>query len=441
MKTVLHPLQENRAAFLAARYHAACRGQAGTGKTLIGLRAAEIVRARTGLVICPAHVRLQWQKVIAGEWGGEALERWHVMSYNETIRREYGLDNHPYLSPAKFKSFKQYDVCMVDESHFCKTLDSGRTQAVFGANGFARRARFKWALSGTMAPNGRPVELYPMLKALAPKFDMSFQKFTQRYCGAYFDGRGMRFDGASHLDELAEKLRDFMCHLSLKDLDPDRAAPVVERVPLALTAEDLREIHKEEELIGARESKLSSQYEEYSQMGDTSRLLRLLSMAKYRSAVEFITQTLQTYPKVVVFARHVDLIEKLQMHYQERSYNPVVKRGGMTQEVSDMVKHKFIYDPKCRIFIAQEDAAGTGLDGLQKACNLAIDVEPSWTPGVTEQKLHRLDRLGQEADITTYFMLYADGTLDEVKAHVHARKEKNIERMERDRFDVLKGFL
>lgn len=438
MKTVLHPLQEEKARFLAARWHAACRGQAGTGKTLIWLRAAEIVKAKSGLIVCPAHVRRQWQKVIAHEWGAHHLKTFHVISYNEAIRRVFPAAEHGEL-PGFWKRQKRpiellpkYDVFAGDEIHYVKTLDSRRTQAVLGPEGLARRCRFKWPLSGTMTPNGRPYELYPMLKALAPGFShMSVQSFAQRYCGMFYDGRGMCKNGATHLDELAEKLKDFMCHLTLKEMYPERRDPVVERVPLALTDEELKEIWEEEERIGGRESTLSTRYEEFSQMGDTSRLLRLLSNAKFRAAEDFITTTLTWAPKVIVFCRHVDLLEKLNIHYLERSYNPVVLRGGLSDVTRDLVKHKFIYDKKCRVFLAQEDAAGTGLDGLQRACSVAIDVEPSWTPGVTEQKMARLDRIGQAEDIVTYFMLYADSTLDEVKAVVHERKDKNVRRMEK----------
>lgn len=443
MKTVLHPLQENRAAFLAARFHAACRGEPGVGKTLIALRAAEMVKAKTGLVICPAHIRRQWQKVIAHELGADFAKDWHVISYNEAIRRIGGYQNcvtgyGNRLTMGRLM-FPKYDVCILDESHFLKSLTSARTQACFGPLGLARRARYKWALSGTMTPNGRPVELFPMIKALCPKFNIPFATFGQRYCGAYFDGRGICYNGATNLEELTNKLRDFMCHLTLEDLEPGRAEPVVERVPLDLTAEDLKLIHAEEDIIGGRQTTLSSRYDEFCQLGDTSHLLRLLSNAKFRSAEEFITNTLGAHDKVVVFCRHVDLIEKFQMWYQGRSYNPVVRRGGMSEEMVETIKHKFINDPKCRLLIAQEDAAGTGLDGLQTACSIAIDVEPSWTPGVTEQKMHRLNRIGQVGKTTTFYMLYADGTLDEVKSQVHTRKQRNVDKMQRE--DTLMDFL
>lgn len=454
MRKILHPLQEEKARFLAARWHAACRGQAGTGKTLIWLRAAELVKAKSGLITCPAHVRRQWQKVIAQEWGAHHLKNFHVISYNEAIRRIFPtVENNDRVEPWRphhraFELLPKYDVWAGDEIHYLKTLDSRRTQAVFGPGGLVRRCRFKWPLSGTMAPNGRPYELYPMLKALAPGFRQStVQSFAQRYCGMFYDGRGMRKDGATHLDELAEKLKDFMCHLTLKEMYPERKDPVVERVPLALTADDLKEIYVEEERIGARESTLSgsSRYEHFSQMGDTSRLLRLLANAKFRAAEDFITTTLTWAPKVIVFCRHVDLLERLNIHYTERSYNPVVLRGGLSDVTRDLVKNKFIYDRKCRVFLAQEDAAGTGTDGLQRVCSVAIDVEPSWTPGVTEQKLARLDRIGQAEEIVTYFLLYADGTLDEVKAVVHERKDKNVQRMERrgprPNIDALRDFL
>jgi hypothetical protein len=57
---------------------------------------------------------------------------------------------------------------------------------------------------------------------------------------------------------------------------------------------------------------------------------------------------------------------------------------------------EFISNSNVRVFIGNIQAAGTGLDGLQKVCSRCYFAEPDWVPAQNEQAVSRLDRLGQE---------------------------------------------
>lgn len=413
-RAVLEPFQLAGAQFLASKFHAANGDDPGLGKTVQAIHAAEMIGARTGLITCPASVRTNWYEHLESHFG-HVPSGWDIISYNGAASR----------SPQKLRD--KYDVWIGDEIHFCKNLESQRTQAIFGAGGLARRATYKWPLSGTMAPNGRPVELYPMLKALAPEMrGMSFAAYTQKYCGAYFDGRSWNVKGASRVDELAGMLAGFMVRRTKRQAFPGRKEPIISRVPLDLSADDLRAVIAEEDEILGRESKLSKAQEEYSQLGDTSRLLHLLGVAKIRHAVAFIEDLLQTVEKVVVFAHHIDVLDQLAIAFH--AHSPVFYVGGMNDEQKDAARAAFKL-PKHRIFLGQGQAAGTGINGLQEVCSTAVDVEPSWVPGETQQKLDRLDRMGSTGDIVNYYMLYARGTLDSVKSQVHQRKEETGARL------------
>ncbi len=198
MRKSLLPFQEVGVAFLASRFHAACGDQPGLGKTIQAIHAAERVAARNVLVTCPASVRTNWQEHVEEHFGH--TRGWNIVSYN-------------YAADEKHRAAlrSKYDVWIGDEAHFCKNGPSKRTQAIYGKDGLARRATFKWPLSGTFSPNGRPVELYPMLASLAPAFaGTSFAEYTRLYCGAFFDGRGLNVKGATRIEELGAKLRDFM---------------------------------------------------------------------------------------------------------------------------------------------------------------------------------------------------------------------------------------
>ena len=413
------PHQLSARDFLSARFHAACGDDPGLMKTSSALWAVERavgLHAR-GLVTCPASVRSHWSEHLQDH--GFDPANWDVISYNGAC--DPALREH--ILP-------RYDVWIGDEIHFCKSIESQRSAAVLGRNGLARRARYKWPLSGTMAPNGRPLELWPMLKTLAPAFrNMKFATYAQKYCNAYWDGRSMNTKGASRLDELAALLKDFMIRRTEAEVYPDRLAPLVERIPVDLTPADFEEIRRAEDEIGGREARLSPATEAYSQLGDTSRLRRLLGMAKLRHVVGYVSDLLETVDKVVVFAHHRDVCAGLSQAFYGLGYHPLLYVGGMNDAQKDLAKTSFIKCAENRVFIGQDDAAGTGVDGLQHATSRMVLAEPSWVPGETEQRIRRLARTGQKEPLVKASLIYARNTLDGVMTVVHDGKKAKGERL------------
>ncbi len=412
--------------FLAARHHALLADEPGLEKTLSLILATEAVGARRVLVTCPASVRTSWAEHVLAQRG--SLDGWRIVSYNEASRL------------AKSPGPDDFDVWIGDEIHFCKTLGSQRTKAIFGNGmGLARRARYKWPATGTWAPNGRPVELYPVLKALHSAFaGMTFGIYAQRYCGAFWDGRGLNVKGATRLDELARLLDGFMLRRTEREVYPDRVAPLVHRVPVELSRADLMAVVAAEEEIGGREARLSSRCEDYSQLGDTSRLLRLLGMAKMRHVAAYVDDLLETTDKVVVFAHHTAVLNGLWEHFNHRGMAPAIYAGG-TGDAAKAKSVAWFQGPACRVFVGQDQAAGTGINGLQTVCSTAVFAEPSWTPGDTMQRIRRLARTGQKEPLVNAHLLYAKGTLDDVVVNVHDRKEETGERLMAA--DPLRGLL
>lgn len=416
MKKTLEPFQEAGAAFLASRYHAAIGDERGLGKTVQAIAAVERLGLDRVLVVCPASVRSNWSEELDLCLGRGGHAQWGVISY-EGARKLAG-------------STMRHQAVIIDESHFCKTLESQRTAAVFGKNGLARRADYKWCLSGTLAPNSRPVELYPMLKTLHPAFkDMSFAAYTQKYCGAFYDGRGMNVKGATRVEELAVLLREFMLRRTKKEVYPDRKAPLISRVPVELSAADLAAVTAAEDEIGGRAARLSSRYEDFSQLGDSSKLLRLLGVAMVPHVIDFVKDLLVSIEKVVVFARHVEVMDALMTYFSKHGCEPALYRGGMSDTQKDANKARFMSDPSCRVFVGQRQAAGTGINGLQRVCSTAVIAEPPWVPGETDQLIGRLDRMGQEDDIVNAYVMYARGTLGAIVVQVHDRKEERGARL------------
>ena len=402
--------QEESIAFLASRYHAACGDARGTGKTRTAIHAADRVQSRSNLVVCPASVRSNWHYHI--ETHADHPGDWDVISYNAAISD---------LRSAHLRA--RYDVCIIDEEHFCKEVDSQRAQAVLGRGGLASRAKYIWPLSGTFAPNGRPVEYWPMLKALHPAFaQMSFGTYARLYCGMYFDGRENNVKGASRIDEFKAYLDQFIITHTTEQAFPGRQAPVVSRVGVDLDKTDLAKVAEEERNILTREVKLSPAAEDFSQMGDTATLRRLLGEAMAPRAAEFVREKLEGARKVAVFYQHTAVGAYLMKTLSQ--FQPVLIKGGMSDEQKDAAVKDFGADTDRRVAVLQQQSAGTGVDGLQRACSTAVFAEPDWTPGETEQRVGRLDRKGAEGELVTAYILFARGTLSETVLSVHDNKDK-----------------
>jgi superfamily II DNA/RNA helicase len=154
-------------------------------------------------------------------------------------------------------------------------------------------------------------------------------------------------------------------------------------------------------------------------MGDSARLLRLLGLAMAPRVAEFVEDKLWGVDKVVVFFKHTDVGRALAERLSGQGV--VVYEGGMSDRQKDEAKARFANE-SCSVFLGQWQAAGTGVDGLQRVSSTMVMAEPGWTPGETEQWVDRLDRMGQEDEIVNAYAMHARGTLSAIVAKVHDLK-------------------
>lgn len=400
--------QEESIAFLSNNFRAACGDKPGLGKTRTAIIAAEYVEAKTGLAICPPSVRSNWEE--------------HIQLFANRCKWDV-IGDSEIADPMKLLRLRaRYDVVVPDEAHRYKEVESQRTMNVFGPKGLASRGTYIWPLSGTFSPNGRPVEYWPMLKALHPDFaNMSFGTFTRLYCGAYFDGRAMNVKGASRVDEFKALLDKFIVSHTKAQAFPGRREPLVVRVPVDLDLAGLAVITAAEKEILGREAYISSTMEQFSQLGDSASLRRLTGLVMAPYAADFAYQKLQGVNKVVIFFQHTAVGRELERILW--AFRPLVYEGGMTDYQKSAALIDFAGE-KSRVILVQQQAGGTGINGLQQHSSTAIFAEPDWVPGETEQRIDRLDRMGAESELVTAYQLYARGTMHSAILGVHDRKDK-----------------
>ena len=220
----LRDYQAVDANFLKARSVAAVFNEQRTGKTPTTLIAVKD-KLKKGIIVCPAGLKLNWQREIKVWLGKESVvikgtpkvrkglyEAFNRSTYGilivsyETLRADFGT-----LFPPK-----HYDVLIVDEAHRLRNFKTKQSKALYHASLFAANI---YALTGTPAVN-HPSDVYGILKLLRPTKYKSYWQFIERYFGSvdgYF-GKEILDIRKDRLDEFTNMLNDISVNRKRKDV-------------------------------------------------------------------------------------------------------------------------------------------------------------------------------------------------------------------------------
>jgi SWI/SNF-related matrix-associated actin-dependent regulator 1 of chromatin subfamily A len=423
MKYIPRQYQIEGKNFLQARRFAMLGDACGVGKTgqaLIALDPSWRV-----LVVCPASVKVQWQTAFM-DWIGVSAEI--IGTTKDKLKPtpvqiiNYDLMYRERLLAQLLRT--QWDLIIFDEAHKLKSPTSKRTKAALTMKGLRGRTKRIWFLTGTPVKN-RPVDLYPILKSCAPEvlkpYD-SYLKFVYRYCGAYQGSFGLDVSGASHMEELGDRLRSFMLRREKRDVLTELPPRIISKVELECTPAVKKIIEDEEqatiEQAGENDPTLFK-------LGEQVRIRKALAKYKVGPAVEYIKDLLEE-DKIVVFYHHKEVLRDLQKSFEKTG--SVFIDGGVSPDKRKGVVDRFVSNRDTNLFFGQMEACGEGIDGLQDASATAVFIEPSWSHTDLEQCIGRLERSGQRNDINVHILVIKD-TLESKMMDVVAMKLNTDKRL------------
>jgi SWI/SNF-related matrix-associated actin-dependent regulator 1 of chromatin subfamily A len=158
------------------------------------------------------------------------------------------------------------------------------------------------------------------------------------------------------------------------------------------------------------------------------RLRRHLGIAKSIPAIEYIDDflnNLSPMKKVLVFAHHTEVIERLYDNLQ--NWHPVQITGASSTGERSKAINTFLTDRKCRLFIGNIQASGMGLTlvGPSCWCSDVIFVEASYSVGDNVQAAARVHRIGQHEAVVARF-LTAHRTIDDRIQSILTRKANDF---------------
>lgn len=437
----LWPFQKAGVVYALARKATLIGDQPGLGKTAQAICYANELGAKRVLVICPANIRLQWVKMIR-EW---TTMRWPYTVYPILESRSgvhpsaewtvvsYDLARTAAIGTALAKG--EYDVLILDEAHYLKTIDARRTRAVFGGGKdrafapLAERSQRVLALTGTPLPN-RPREAYTLSRALDfGAIDwMSEDDFRERFNpsmlieGVRGDGSRYKFlrEEVGRTGELQARLRaNFMVRRLKRAVMPQLKLPYYDLVMLeentavkqALEAESL--LHIDPENLPNRDA---------AAMGHIAVVRHMMGLAKAPLVADYADMILDGgEEKLVVYGWHIDVLDIIEKALSQ--YGVVRIDGSTSSRQKQKLVEQFGSDPGTRVVVGNMQSVGTGTDGLQHVCSHALFAEASWVAGENEQCVDRLDRGGQEGQVQADFLV-VPGSLDEKVLGTALRKRR-----------------
>jgi len=439
--------------------------EVGLGKCLMTLIMAAHLQARRILIVCNAVGRLVWEKETLN-WTPEWANRLVIVRPGERpadLSRRLARPNAIcVLSYDLFGASNdvpdrdlddlmfggaRFDLLVLDEAHYLKSLGAQRTARIYGPQGVAARASSIILLSGTITPNGAQ-ELYPHLVTLWPdliqiqsrhgtKRPMTEAEWAERVCVIRHSKFGPRYIGNRNARMVRKALDQVMIRRTKREVLPELPPVLARDIPLDLDIS--RVFSKMTPETRRLHNKLATEFLRKRGDDDILRLLRLpsghpdaapmsslrrqLAEAKLAAVVEWAAPLLDADEKAkfVFFGWHTGALEKL--HEIMAAYNPVIITGDTGDKDRARAIEKFQTDPHCRVFVGQIKACGSAV--TLTAGTECVFIECAWTPGDNTQAIGRIHRMGKRDTVLASF-LYAPGTIDETVMRVFRRKAADL---------------
>ncbi len=391
----------------------------GLGKTLTALATLEAAQAYPAVVVCKAKLRTVWADEITKWLPHRAVTIVDGRRATEIVARDITIVDFDVVDDRTVDLLRCAPrALIVDEAHYCKDGGADRTQAVQRLADAIPHTGLVLLISGTISLN-RPAELIKPLEIVGRLKEFGgFEHFVRYYCDGYRGDFGWVKDGANleRLPELHERLRE-RCYLRRRKSDVlDLPPPRVESVPLPLTPSGLAEYRRAEaDILDYVRRRAASRGQNAEARVKSARkaealvrlnaLRRLAAEAKLPAAIEWLRAKADEVGKVVVFAWHREIQERLADELEAAHIF-----GSESEKDIEAAKRRFQNDPDCKVIVCSLQAATEG--HTLTAAHDVVLVEEAWTPATIAQATARCYGRLSDPHTVTCWHLIAEDTID-----------------------------
>lgn len=382
----------------------------------------------SSLIVCPASLRVNWQKEYK-DISGNTL---YIMKDGKSEFQNQCVISYSLLTSKKVKDrIPQFDLLILDESHYIKSQKSQRTKLL---TKIAKKCKYILLLSGT--PSSKSEELFSQLKIVEHTLFKSFYPwkgrgikgmfyFGSRYCNPeeVFIGRGrtqFKFNGDERSWELYAILKHFMIRRTkdvvLKDLPPKlRQRLVLDELSDAKTTWFKRELKKVDH-IRDNEGARSAEFKLMELVNETSKIKQKF-IINYIKHIIFSSE--QSDDKILIFAHHHGILDAISELLQEQNQKHICIDGRTTSSRRQNLVDIFQNDKSVKYAVLGVKATGCGLN-LYKA-NIVIFAELLWNQKDMLQAEDRAHRIGQERRVTVKYLILQGSTDDIIWQSINSK--------------------
>ena len=393
----------------------------GLGKTTSTIIAALETKAKKILIICPASLKINWQREIENYTDRSVYiaEGKHFSTEHDFVIVNYDILKNFYDLKDKENSLitkSNFELIVIDEAHYIQNGQAQRTKLV---NSFVKSVDKLWLLTGTPMTS-RPMNYYNLLFLIESPVAQNWMAYAIRYCQGYQFKAGNRkiwnVSGASNLEELRDRTsRQVLRRLKTEVLDlPDKIiSPIYLRLKSKLY----------EGLMGEYYDWYKNKKEESSsltvQFSKLMKVRQVIAEEKINDTIELAQNIIDQDKKVIIFTNFTDTLQKIHSHFGKQS---VYLDGSCTKPQRQYAVDQFQENDKIKVFVGNLRAAGVGI--TLTAGEAVIMNDLSFVPSDHDQAQDRAYRYGQKNSVSVYYPIF-ENTIEGVIYDMLSKK-KNI---------------
>lgn len=403
-----HPYQINTAARVVNDMN--CRAliadEVGLGKTVeAGLVIREIYTRNNQckiLILTPASLVQQWWCELMEKFG---------LNFNVCRKAAWGWD-YPLtigsLDKAKRGEHKEalltreYDLIIIDEAHKLKNRKTENWK-------FVASLRTQGLLLLTATPMQNQVEeVFNLVSLIKPETFNDYTTFLQHH----------QLNPKALISDLKDKLSDVMIRNLTRDHSAKSVTRQVQLVQVDMWSEEI-EIYQDIENLGKglltlalkKEfcSSMPALYTTLQKKGHEG-LCQKLESVRWSKKIGYLDEIIKRHPgKIIIFTEYLYTQYYIAQHLNQENITFLLFNGKLRRNQKDYIRYLF-QNQDYRILICT-DSGSQGLN-LQFS-DVIVNYDLPWNPMKVEQRIGRIDRIGQaSADVHIYNFVLRD-TIEE----------------------------
>ena len=426
LKAPLFPYQIKGVEFATFRQGSIIADEMGLGKTIQAIGAAvmkkQIFGFKKTLIVCPASLKEQWKQEIEKFCHEEAaiaegLPEQRAEVYRTSKAFFIIVNYETVLRDLHEINRMDADLVILDEAQRIKNHTTITAHSIKQI-----RRRHSLIITGTPIEN-RLIDLYSVVQFVDPRFLAPLWEFSYQHC--YFDVENKnKITGYYNLQELNERLKSILIRREKRKVIKELPNLTEVMVPVEMHgdqqmyhmdyAQGISFILRKKFITPFDQQKLMLLLNNMRMVCDSTFLVdkETYVSPKLQELKDILMDKLDILnsdSKIIIFSEWVTMLSLIGKMLREEGIGFAQLSGKVAVKNRGKLVRKFESDPNCKVFLSSE-AGGVGLN-LQMA-DTVINFELPWNPARKNQRIGRIDRLGQTSKKLTVINLVTKQSIE-----------------------------